>query len=68
MVLMDTIARFLLDGWKASLRVPGRIEKTVAEHQSILDAIEKGDSEGASQRMGQHLENALSDLAAAGLK
>jgi GntR family transcriptional repressor for pyruvate dehydrogenase complex len=65
MLLMDTIVRFLFDGWKATLRVKGRLNKTVQEHQAILKAIERGKPEEASAAMETHLKNALSDLAEA---
>ena len=68
MLLMDTIARYLLEGWKATLRVPDRMNKTVREHGAILDAIEKREPERAYQAMHQHLENALQDLHRSGLE
>jgi len=68
MLLMDTITRSLLEGWKGTLRLPDRSRKTVHEHNAILDAIEHGDPEGASAAMSTHLKNALAELAAAGLK
>jgi len=61
-LLMDTIARFLFEGWKATLRVRGRFEKTVMEHNAILEAIEQKDPEKASQLMESHLRKALADL------
>lgn len=68
MILMDTIARSLLEGWKATLRIPSRRKKTVKEHRAILKAIEKGNQEAAQRAMSEHLEKALSDLAATGFK
>lgn len=67
MLLMQTITRFLPEGWKASLRVPSRVAKTIVEHRAILEAIERGDPDAASQAMSQHLKNAVADLAEAGL-
>jgi GntR family transcriptional repressor for pyruvate dehydrogenase complex len=68
MLLMDTIARYLLEGWKATLRVAGRMNKTVREHGAILAAIEKRDGERASEEMQRHLENAIQDLRKSGLE
>lgn len=68
MLLMDTIVRFLFDGWKATLRAKGRLNKTVEEHQAILRAIERGKPEEASVAMETHLKNALSDLAKAKMR
>ncbi len=68
MLLMDTIARHLLEGWKATLRVPDRMNKTIREHGAILDAIEKRESERAYQEMHHHLENAYQDLRKSGLE
>lgn len=67
MLLMDTIAKFLLEGWKATLRVPGRMEKTVLEHGAILEAIKERDPERASNEMQKHLEKAFQDLKDSGL-
>lgn len=66
-LLMDTITQFLLEGWKASLRVPGRIEKTTEEHQRILSAIIDKDPDGASEAMAHHLKKAVADLQEMGL-
>ena len=66
-LLMQTIARFLPEGWKASLRIPSRVAKTIVEHRAILEAIERGEPDTASQAMSQHLKNAVDDLAEAGL-
>jgi len=68
MLLMDTIARYLLEGWKATLRVPDRMNKTVREHGAILEAIEQRDPKRAYQEMQHHLENALQDLRQSGLE
>ena len=65
--LMSTFTNSLLEGWKASLRAEGRGAKTVAEHASIVDAIEKRDEAQAEKRMKRHLLNALTDLKRAGL-
>jgi GntR family transcriptional repressor for pyruvate dehydrogenase complex len=65
--LMSTFTNSLLEGWKASLRTEGRGVKTVEEHASIVEAIEKKDAVKAEKLMKNHLLNALSDLKRAGL-
>jgi len=66
-VLMETITNSLLCGWKATLHIPTRIEKTVQEHSEILYAIENRMAEKASRRMRVHLEHAIDDLKKYGL-
>lgn len=65
--LMGTFTTLLLEGWKASLRVEGRGDKTVLEHGAIVDAIEKGDSQKAQALMEKHLKSAVRELKPAGL-
>jgi GntR family transcriptional repressor for pyruvate dehydrogenase complex len=67
-ILMDTITRFLFDGWKATLRVEGRPRKTVAEHNKILQAIIEKDEKKAKTSMENHLKNAIHNLKKAGLQ
>lgn len=38
------------------LRIPGRMETTLAEHRDIIAALEEGNAEEASKRMIKHLE------------
>jgi GntR family transcriptional regulator, transcriptional repressor for pyruvate dehydrogenase complex len=38
-----------------SLRRPGRVEETVAEHRRVVDAIVGGDSQGAREAMLRHV-------------
>lgn len=65
--LMGTFTSSLLEGWKASLRVEGRGDKTVLEHGAIVGAIEKGESEKAKTLMREHLSSAVRELKQAGL-
>jgi len=67
-ILMDTITRFLFDGWKATLRVKGRPKKTVAEHTKILKAIIQKDEKKARAGMESHLKNAIQNLKEAGFE
>jgi len=66
-VLMKIFSTILLEGWKASLRIEGRAEKTVEEHGAIIQAIEEGNEEMARTKMKEHLEHAVEDLIRAGL-
>ncbi len=67
-LLMDTITRFLFDGWKATLRVKGRPRKTVTEHKKILRAIMEKDDQKAKLAMESHLKHAIQNLKDAGLE
>ena len=67
-LLMDTITRFLFDGWKATLRVKGRARKTVTEHKKILKAIAAKDEKQAKLAMKSHLRHAIQNLRDEGLE
>jgi len=67
-MLTDTITRYLFDGWKATLRVEGRPQKTVLEHNKILQAIISKDARAAKRAMSAHLENAVRNLNETGLE
>ena len=67
-LLMDTITRFLFEGWKATLRVKGRPRKTVTEHKKILNAIVERDEKQAKLAMERHLRHAVQNLRDAGLE
>lgn len=61
-VLMKSMTAELPNGWISSLYTPGRIEKTIDEHDDILRAIKKRDKTGAENAMTRHLINALHDI------
>ncbi|MFK5927012.1 MAG: FadR/GntR family transcriptional regulator [Desulfuromusa sp.] len=61
-VLMKSMTTTLPNGWISSLYTPGRIEKTVYEHNDILEAIIQRDKAGAENAMTRHLVNALHDI------
>jgi len=61
-ILMKTMAESLSEGWLSSLNIPGRTEKTVAEHKAIFDAIVARDAKRAEAMMNLHLENALNEI------
>ena len=64
-MIMKTMTESLPEGWISSLNIPGRIEKSVYEHQSIVEAIKLRDAELAEQRMESHLRTALEEIHAA---
>lgn len=64
---METLNKSVIEGWKASLRVPGRSMKTVDEHEAILQALESGDSHQAAAVMRKHLRDAAMELREQGL-
>ena len=45
-----------------SFRMEGRVEKTVAEHRGILDALAARDGDLAEKRMVSHIENARDNI------
>lgn len=61
-VLMKSMTTSLPNGWVSSLYTPGRIEKTVSEHNDILEAIIQRDKSAAENAMTRHLVNALHDI------
>lgn len=61
-MIMKTMTESLPEGWISSLNVPGRIEKSVHEHQGIIEAIKLRDAELAEQRMESHLRTALEEI------
>lgn len=61
-VLMNTITRHDIHGWKASLRTNNRAPDTVHEHQAIIEAIVDGDEKKAKSLMRSHLLSARRNL------
>lgn len=47
---------------RLTLPQAGRLQRVIAEHQLIVDAIRKNDSSGASETMADHLEKLMADL------
>ena len=45
-----------------SRRIPDRVEKSIAEHQRVLDAIEAHDAERAQQLIRAHIESVRTDF------
>jgi len=67
-LVMNAIARYSFEGWKASLRTEGRAQQTPGEHRKLLNAIIAGDDKGAQRAMRNHLKAAIKNLKKAGLE
>lgn len=59
---LSELHRYIASYRKLSLAVDGRIEKSLAEHREIYDAIAKGDAAAADELMSKHVERALENL------
>ncbi len=59
---LSELHRYIACYRKLSLSVDGRIEKSLAEHREIYDAIERGDAQSADELMSAHVEHALQNL------
>lgn len=46
----------------ATLFIPGQLEKSVADHEAILAAVQEGDSGKAKFLMKEHLNKAIQNL------
>lgn len=60
--LVESMTISFPDGGISSLHTPGRVEKTIQEHRTIIKAVKNHDKEGAEQAMIHHLENALHEI------
>ena len=49
--LLTSIQSLLADWFDRTLRVPGTIEATLAEHQAVFTAIQQGDPDAAETAM-----------------
>ncbi len=59
---LSELHRYIVCYRKLSLSVKGRLEKSLAEHREIVEAIKKGDAAGADALMSAHVERALQNL------
>ncbi|MBQ9745992.1 MAG: GntR family transcriptional regulator [Clostridia bacterium] len=59
---LSELHRYIASYRKLSLAVDGRIEKSLAEHSEIYNAILKGDAAAADALMSRHVERALENL------
>lgn len=64
------LTRVLEDHWASSQRyrsgyqlIPGRAHQTISEHQTIIDAISRGDAEAARAAARTHIQKAGAELA-----
>lgn len=53
-LLVDLRSALLLIG-RSSLRAPGRVQRSIAEHEAILRAIRAGDEEEAARATAEHV-------------
>lgn len=60
--ILSELHRYIASYRKLSLAVDGRIEKSLAEHREIYEAIKEGNADGADALMSAHVERALTNL------
>ena len=60
--ILSELHRYIASYRKLSLAVDGRIEKSLAEHREIYEAIIAGNAEGADTLMSAHVERALTNM------
>ncbi len=60
--LTRSMTTSMFDDWVSSLHTPGRIQKTVGEHGSILEAVKSRNGDAARDHMDAHLRNAIRDI------
>jgi GntR family transcriptional repressor for pyruvate dehydrogenase complex len=61
-MVMNTIAKYSFEGWKAALRTVGRNRDVVVEHAAIIDALVRKDPGRARSAMRDHLEESVRRL------
>lgn len=59
---LSELHRYIASYRKLSLAVSGRIDRSLAEHKEIYDAIAKGNADAADALMSEHVERALENL------
>jgi GntR family transcriptional repressor for pyruvate dehydrogenase complex len=67
-VLMNTITRRDVTGWKLALRTKRRPANTVSEHMKIYEAIAAGDKKKAKSAMRSHLKAAIKNIHEIGIE
>ncbi|PSL00634.1 GntR family transcriptional regulator [Murinocardiopsis flavida] len=55
---LGVLQRILAEGMETTLTVPGRLERSRAEHERIFTAIVGGDPGAAKRHIGTHIRNA----------
>jgi DNA-binding GntR family transcriptional regulator len=63
---MPTLVRIITELWSGitiatPLSVPGRVDRSISEHEDIIRAFESGDGEAAAASMRKHIEAAEDD-------
>lgn len=64
--MMAGVHDLLLESRRMTFRAPGAIERTLASHRQILEAIAAHDGETAREAMRGHLQRSRNDLTAVG--
>jgi DNA-binding SARP family transcriptional activator len=59
---LDPIRRALLRYERVYMREPARVERSVAQHEAIIEALARGDHAEAAQRLSANLAHGLPDL------
>jgi DNA-binding GntR family transcriptional regulator len=59
---LSELHRYIASYRKLSLAVSGRIDRSLAEHKEIYDAIASGNADAADELMSKHVERALENL------
>ncbi len=57
--LMTQVMHVIGEERRASLQIPGQIERAIAGHQAILSAVAQGDADAAEDAMRRHLRDAI---------
>ena len=63
--VLRPVKRALLRYEHEYMSVPARVERSVAQHEEIIGALERGDHVGAARRLGHNLTGGLPELTAA---
>jgi DNA-binding FadR family transcriptional regulator len=61
-ILLDSLGILLAEGRRVMYGIPGAVERALAQHQRIYDAIAGRDVEGARSAMAAHIEEIAADL------
>lgn len=59
---LSELHRYIASYRKLSLAASGRIDRSLAEHKEIYDAISEGNADAADALMSEHVERALENL------
>ena len=59
---LSELHRYIASYRKLSLAASGRIDRSLAEHKEIYDAISNGNADAADALMSEHVERALENL------